>query len=442
MVALAGASYFRSIYLVRIRSSFNFRTMCVVGVCAAAGPHGRLLLLMEYQRSSCRIFYTPRSTAHTHSFLPAWPFRSVLFSLCFCCYWFCFYFDKKMSFFFSICKSSAYSTSSSSSVKVYFCTHAIRQTMRNESKRDRHTKEDENCKNEGWPLPFARYCCWSWWWCDCLNIILGRRLFFSGAHFNLKYIFSFFFLLFSFLWPSLSSFDTAWLDLVAWWGGEWVCAVCVFSFIFRGTYQSADIGISISNIQLTSHTYSHPSICDSSLGHENCAEMGRRICTIETMPIYTLNRARGNDDAKQPALLIPHTTIHTPRTRFVQRIILCTRRAHTSEPKKSREGGKEEKNNTRNEIEKCIGKFHVDKWNKFSGHLTSPTLSWPPFARAFQTNSAYIHFCGAATHIQRYGNVYFTHSCFRSVWAGGSAGCRDHCYGRENCGALYLPREK
>lgn len=38
MVALAGASYFRSTFLLRIRSSFNFRTMCVVGVCAAAGP--------------------------------------------------------------------------------------------------------------------------------------------------------------------------------------------------------------------------------------------------------------------------------------------------------------------------------------------------------------------------------------------------------------------
>lgn len=141
-----------------IRSSFNFRTMCVVGVCAApasppsfAASDGISTFELSY------ILYTAQAQhTLTHSCLLGhfvWSSFFFLLLLATDDHLFCFHFDKKWDFFFFVDLQiiGVFVVVDNVLPKVYFCTHAIRQTMRNESKRDGHTKEDENCKNEGWP---------------------------------------------------------------------------------------------------------------------------------------------------------------------------------------------------------------------------------------------------------------------------------------------------
>lgn len=125
-------------------------------------------------------------------------------------------------------------------------------------------------------------------------------------------------------------------------------SVCVFFFLLLFFEAHINLRTSASASAIYhSHVLVHSSytsICDSSLGHENCAEMERPY--IRTF--RHSKRCRSIHLIARAATTTPNSPrnshpIHlcTPRTRFVQqfvqRIILCTRQAHTTKPKKMRE---------------------------------------------------------------------------------------------------------
>lgn len=247
------------------------------------------------------------------------------------------------------------------------------------------------------------------------------------------------------------------------WRCECVCAF--FSFAFISRRHISICGHRHQHQQYTPHTYivhtrESCRVCvygDPSLGHEKIALRWDDVCVCMCVSkrcwsIHLIARA-ATATTRSPR--ISHSSRHLPpsrnsntRTHAIRPAsnFLCTRQAHTSKLEESENKRKKKKRR----IEKCVGKFHVDKWNKFF-------LLIRPFGviegqaaathRSRFSNPIHPNTSSAAKHIQRDGNVFFTHTCFSS--GGVEKTRRSNCngsssYGRENGGARngYLSREK